>query len=103
VWRAFALCFGVAFVLLAPYIAVLLAPGWAKLPFALTISLIWSMYVGMSRETEIAPGYMVTHPVAGALFVYTILRSAVVTVARRGVEWRGTVYPLRTIRKMQQY
>jgi len=102
-WRALGLCLGVAFVLLTPYAGAVFAPGWAKAPFVLSIAVIWAMYAGMSRETEIAPGYMVTHPVAAGLFVYTIVRSMAVTMARGGVEWRGTVYPLETIRKMQQY
>jgi hypothetical protein len=39
------------------------------------------------------------YPVAGILFAYIVLRSMVVTYWRGGVEWRGTLYRLRELRR----
>ena len=38
-------------------------------------------------------------PVGGALFTYAILRSIVLALARRGVYWRGTFYPLDRLKR----
>jgi len=78
-----------------------LSPGLAKRPFPAAIALIWFQYLGMSRHSEAPAWYMVTHPIASALFIYTMLRSMVVTLVRGGIEWRGTTYSLSEIRKYQ--
>ncbi len=92
---------GMVFVLLGPYAGALLAPGRAKIPFLLTIAVIWFQYFGMARESETPAWYMITHPVAAVLFLYAMLRSMIVTLAKGGVDWRGTRYSLREIRKFQ--
>ena len=38
-------------------------------------------------------------PLGGLVFCWTLLRSAAITLARGGVEWRGTHYPLKELRK----
>lgn len=38
-------------------------------------------------------------PAAALLFLYAMLRSTVLTLARGGVTWRGTFYPLRELRE----
>ena len=89
------------YILLGPYLGALLAPTHAKIPFVVTIALIWTQYIGMARTSDTRWWYMFTHPVAAALFIYTMLRSMFVTLARGGIEWRGTTYPLAQIRKHQ--
>ena len=41
----------------------------------------------------------VAAPVAAALALYAILRSMVLTLARGGIDWRGTRYPLKELRR----
>jgi hypothetical protein len=43
--------------------------------------------------------YCLLLPVAACIIVYMLLRSMIVTLARRGVVWRGTFYPLSELRK----
>ena len=50
-------------------------------------------------KSDIPPYYFVLHPVSTALFVYTMLRSTFLTLARGGVMWRGTFYPLEELKK----
>ena len=92
---------GMTYILLGPYLGALLALTHAKIPFVVTIALIWTQYIGMARTSDTRWWYMFTHPVAAALFIYTMLRSMFVTLARGGIEWRGTTYPLAQIRKHQ--
>lgn len=51
------------------------------------------------RSTDIRAAYIVVFPVAACMLVYALLRSMVVTLARGGVVWRGTFYPLAELRK----
>ncbi|MBV9670936.1 MAG: glycosyltransferase [Acidobacteriales bacterium] len=92
---------GMTYILLGPYAGALLAPALAKLPFLLAIATIWAQYFGLARNGDTKWWYMVTHPLAAALFIYTMLRSTVVTLARGGIEWRGTRYSLAEIRASQ--
>jgi hypothetical protein len=60
---------------------------------------MFSIYVGMSRKSDIPPYYFLLHPLSTTLFVYTMLRSTFLTLARGGVTWRGTFYPLEDLRR----
>ncbi len=79
-------------------VGVLLAPGAAKIPFAVAYAVLAGLYAGMSRKSEVAWGCFVLHPVAAALFIFAILRSITVTHYQGGVVWRGTRYPLEQLR-----
>jgi len=78
---------------------VLLAPGWARGPYALAAGSIFLLYTGLWRQVEIRPWYFLLHPVSTVLFIYTMLRSMIFTLWHGGVEWRGTLYPLDELRK----
>jgi glycosyltransferase involved in cell wall biosynthesis len=97
--RALASCFALAFLNLMPFAGIWLAHGWARTGYALALFAMFSIYVGMSTQSDIPPYYFVLHPVSTALFVYTMLRSTFLTMWRRGVVWRGTFYPLEELRK----
>jgi len=97
--RALVSCFALAFLNLMPFAGIWLAHGWAKLGYAVALFAMFSIYVGMSRKSDIPPYYFVLHPVSTALFVYTLLRSTFLTLGRGGIMWRGTFYPLEELRK----
>ena len=97
--RALLSCFALLFLNLMPFAGILLAHGWARLPYAAALFSMFSIYVGMSTKSDIAPYYFLLHPVSTALFVYTMLRSTFLTLWRGGVQWRGTFYPLEELRR----
>ncbi len=99
IWRALLGCAGMAILNLMPFIGLLFAPGWARVPYAVAISSVFLLYTGIWRQAEIHPWYFLLHPVSTVLFIYTMLRSMFVTLWNGGVEWRGTVYPLEELRK----
>jgi len=82
-----------------PFAGVVLADGWARLPYAIALASLFGIYVGMSWMSDVPAYYIVLHPVSSALFVYILLRSMTLTLARGGVVWRGTFYPLEELRK----
>jgi hypothetical protein len=83
---------------LGPFVAC--AGGRAMcVPALIVLTMLALLYRYYRRFTGIATAYAITFPVAACFVVYAVLRSMVVTLARRGVQWRGTLYPLSELRK----
>ncbi|MGB7600313.1 MAG: glycosyltransferase family 2 protein [Candidatus Sulfotelmatobacter sp.] len=91
--------FGLAFLNLMPFLGVWLAHGWERLPYAVALGSMFSIYVGMSWRSGVPAYYFLLHPVSTVLFIYTLLRSMLLTLWNDGIIWRGTKYPLEELRK----
>jgi glycosyltransferase involved in cell wall biosynthesis len=98
-WRTVISALGLAFLNFGPFLGVFLAHGWARLPYAVALFSIFSIYIGMSWRSAVPPYYFLLHPVSTALFIYTLLRSMILTLWNDGIVWRGTKYPLDELRK----
>jgi glycosyltransferase involved in cell wall biosynthesis len=90
---------GLAFLNLMPFLGVWLAHGWERLPYAIALGAMFSIYVGMSWRSGVPAYYFALHPVSTVLFVYTLLRSMFHTLWNDGIVWRGTKYPLEELRR----
>ena len=73
-----------------------------RIPGLLALAAVAGLYGAWSRVSRIGWAYAVTFPVAAVVVVYAMLRSMVITLARRGVVWRGTFYELRELRRQAQ-
>ncbi len=91
--------FGLAFLNLMPFMGVWLAHGWERLPYAIALASMFSIYVGMSWRSGVPAYYFLLHPVSTALFIYTLLLSMFHALWNDGIIWRGTRYPLEELRK----
>jgi glycosyltransferase involved in cell wall biosynthesis len=98
-WRTLLSVVGLAFLNLGPFLGVWLAHGWAKLPYAIALASIFSVYVGMSRRSRIPAYCFVLHPVGATLFIYTLLLSMFHALWNDGIIWRGTKYGLEELKK----
>jgi len=98
-WRTLLSLFGLAFLNFGPFLGIWLAHGWARLPYAVALGSMFLIYIGMSLRSAVPPYYFVLHPVSTALFIYTLLRSMILTLWNDGIVWRGTKYPLEELRK----
>jgi glycosyltransferase involved in cell wall biosynthesis len=98
-WRAVISAFGLAFLNFGPFLGVLLAHGWARIPYAVALGSMFAIYVGMSWRSAVPAYYFLLHPLSTTLFIYTLLRSMTLTLWHDGIEWRGTKYPLEELRK----
>jgi glycosyltransferase involved in cell wall biosynthesis len=98
-WRTVISAFGLAFLNFGPFLGIFLAHGWARLPYAVALGSMFAIYVGMSWRSDVPPYYFLLHPVSTALFIYTLLRSMILTLRNDGITWRGTKYPLEELRK----
>jgi len=98
-WRTLGSACGLAFLNLMPFVGVWLAHGWARVPYAVALFSLFLIYVGMSWRSSVPAYYFFLHPVSTVLFIYTLLRSMVLTLWNDGITWRGTKYPLEELRK----
>jgi glycosyltransferase involved in cell wall biosynthesis len=98
-WRTVISAFGLAFLNFGPFLGIFLAHGWARVPYAIALASLFSIYVGMSWRSAVPAYYFLLHPASTALFIYTLLRSMILTLWNDGIEWRGTKYSLTELRK----
>jgi hypothetical protein len=98
-WRAIGFCLAAAFLNIMPFAGVLSAHGSARIPYAIALACLFFLYFGMSLFSDVRPWYVLLHPFGTLLFIYTMLRSMFFALRNRGVEWRGTVYPLDELRR----
>ncbi|HSM88360.1 MAG TPA: glycosyltransferase [Candidatus Limnocylindrales bacterium] len=96
---AVGVCFVLLFLGVWPFVGLLLAPGWAKAGFFVSVSMIAATYVGMFLYTGISPLLFLTYPIGAGLFLFATLRSACLAIRDGGITWRGTKYPLEELRK----
>jgi glycosyltransferase involved in cell wall biosynthesis len=98
-WRTVISALGLAFLNFGPFLGMFLAHGWARIPYAVALFSMFSIYIGMSWRSAVPPYYFLLHPLSTALFIYTLLRSMILTLWNDGIVWRGTKYPLEELRK----
>lgn len=78
--------------------------GWfgsnlCRVACVLILAMQFVLYSDYRRYSDFARWYFLTYPLAGMLFVYSILRSVWTTLWQGGVVWRGTFYPLGELRR----
>jgi cellulose synthase/poly-beta-1,6-N-acetylglucosamine synthase-like glycosyltransferase len=98
-WRTLLSAFGLAFLNYGPFLGLWLAHRSARLPYAVALVSLFLIYVGMSWRSAVPPYYFLLHPASTTLFIYTLLRSMILTLWNDGIMWRGTKYPLHELRK----
>ena len=98
-WRAVGFCVIAAILNVVPFVAVFAVHGWQRASYEVALACIFFLYAGMSLYSDVRPWYFFLHPIATLLFIYTMLRSMLLTLWHGGVEWRGTRYPLADLRK----
>ena len=94
---AIAACLGLGVLWLAPIFG--LAIRRLRLPAAVTLLAIGSVYRSSTGFSGMPRWTMAGFPVATVLLIYSMLRSMAVTIWSGGVMWRGTLYPLGELRQ----
>lgn len=90
-------CAWLAFFYFAP-VAFLAGPA-TRIPAIVALAAIVLLYRLTGRLSGISTWYAVLFPVSAGLFIYSLLRSMLITLKQGGVTWRGTFYPLAELRK----
>ena len=55
---------------------------------------VFGAYASHSRYVDTPLRYAILHPIGASVLIYATVRSAYLALANRGLEWRGTFYPL---------
>ncbi|MBZ5530778.1 MAG: glycosyltransferase [Acidobacteriia bacterium] len=84
---------------MAPFIGLILAPGWSRAGFAVAVAMIAGLHAMTARVSRISPLIFITFPLGAALFLFAVLQSAFLALRAGGVTWRGTKYSLKELRK----
>jgi GT2 family glycosyltransferase len=84
-----------------PFFGVAFATGWARVFAGIAAGVAVLIHGAMAKSTGASPLYALTHPLGALLFFWMLGRSAIATLWRGGVVWRGTFYPLEELRKGQ--
>ncbi len=93
-----AACLGVAVQVILP-LAAIVAGGWALPAGLLTYASIALAFHANRRLNGVSPALAVLFAPSAAIAGFGFLRSVVLTLARDGVTWRGTHYPLDDLRR----
>ncbi|HXR37696.1 MAG TPA: glycosyltransferase family 2 protein [Terracidiphilus sp.] len=91
-------CLGLAVQVVLP-LAALVAGGWATAAGVVACASIVLAYFANRRISQVSPWVAVFFAPASGIVLFAVLRSILLTLARNGVEWRGTRYPLDELRR----
>ena len=84
-----------------PFVGVFLARSRPmRLLFGADVLAVLAMYAYGPRISgySLPPMYAALHPFGMGTFIYAAFRSAYLALAKGGIEWRGTFYPLRVLK-----
>jgi glycosyltransferase involved in cell wall biosynthesis len=80
-------------------LAGLLWGGWTALFCVGSCLLFTTLYLDQARLHNVPVWTAILFPVCCALFLWIVWSSALKTLSRGGIEWRGTFYPIGELRK----
>ncbi len=82
-----------------PFLAVVLLPGMAKVPYCFVVLVLLWMAYDSARFHRIPRWYSLGYPLASLLFSFIMLRTMILNLLQGGIWWRGTFYSLTALRK----
>ncbi|MDP8952179.1 MAG: hypothetical protein M3N18_08085 [Actinomycetota bacterium] len=83
-----------------PFLGLVFASRTGKALFGSNVLLTCLIYEYRARHSKSNTPlpYATLHPLSVCLFLYAVWRSAYTTLANGGIEWRGTKYPLESLK-----
>ena len=69
-----------------------------RLLYGADVALVFAMYARGGRRSGTPAYFAALHPFGAAVLIFAMLRSAYGTLARGGIEWRGTFYSLEDLK-----
>lgn len=91
--------FGIILMTIAPVWGLFLASGTARLFFAGAVLCRFTVFVQNARGIKVSSALFPWSLVTPYITVYMIIRAVWTTLRRQGIDWRGTHYSLRELKK----
>lgn len=98
-WRACAQILGTILLCVVPFAALPFVHGWALAFAAIAAAIAVATQAGVSIRFGVPAIYALAHPIGALMMTWMVARSAVVTLYRGGIVWRGTFYALDDLKK----
>lgn len=92
---------GVLFQLVAslwPYLALVVTDGATLAVYVAVVTVITLIVADGARFHGASPWYALGFPLTAGLFTFIIVRTVLCNLAKGGIVWRGTLYPLKELR-----
>ena len=84
-----------------PYLALVVTEGATLAVYVATVSVISLIVADGARFHGASPWYALGFPFTAGLFTFIIIRTVICNLAKGGITWRGTLYPLSELRKIR--
>lgn len=97
--RTLAQLFASLLIFVFPFCALPFVRGWALVFDLVAVALAVMAEASAAREFGESVLWGLTFPFGALIFLWMLTRSMIVTLARGGIEWRGTFYPLEELKK----
>jgi len=81
-----------------PFAAVWVTGGWTRVLYAFAVGVMLVMYAGAARAQRTPWWLGMMFPLACVLFLFVMWNATIYALVNRGIEWRGTHYPLDELR-----
>lgn len=98
-WAVLLGVLGIVCISISQFVGIFAAAGIARLAAAVAAAAAVIFEAGLMPFSRASRWYGLTHPLGALIVIYIILRSMFVTLARGGVEWRGTFYPIEELKR----
>lgn len=82
-----------------PYLALVVTDGPTRAVYLAVVAAISLIVADGARFHGFSPWYALGFPLTAGLFTWIIVRTVTCNLVKGGIVWRGTFYPLSTLRK----
>ena len=82
-----------------PFLGVLWLDGFAQWAYVLSVLLCTLGHMALGQLAGLSGFYALIHPIGSAVLLWSIWRSSCLALRKGVVKWRGTAYPLRSLRQ----
>lgn len=81
-----------------PFVASFVLGGAARILYLLAVAVLLLFISDANHFYGLPRWYALAHPFSAVLFVYILWKSMLLTLWNDGISWRGTHYPLKSLR-----
>ncbi len=86
---------------LLPFVGPFLTGGWGRTVYLAMLVIVFLYFSLHERFAPISIVHFLLFPLSVPLLIFALARAALLTWLRKGIVWRGTLYPLHALRSSE--